>query len=181
MGHSPVTIRLTHRKLPHWEVEHGRYFITVRCADSLPEQVLARLVEIHRTMERLPVSSAGSVVAQRRQFLTLEKYLDAGHGACPLRQPAAAKIVVDELSALRDWQIDVPHLTVMPNHWHALLVPQDSEAHSPSQIMKRVKGRTAKRIRQLLPGHGRFWQGEWFDRWVRGKDSRGKPWGICSN
>ena len=54
-----------------------------------------------------------------------------------------------------------------PNHWHALLVPEDARAHSLSEVMKRLKGRTARRIRLLLPGIGRFWQGEWFDRWVR--------------
>jgi len=33
--------------------------------------------------------------------------------------------------------------------------------------MKRLKGRTAKRIRGALGGSGAFWQREWFDRWMR--------------
>jgi REP element-mobilizing transposase RayT len=126
-----------------------------------------KLQEIQRTESRIPASSDEFASQQRQLFRTLEKCLDAGYGACPLRQPAAANIVVAELEALADWQIAAPHFSVMPNHWHALLVPTDARAHSLSQIMKRVKGRTGKRIRRLVPGVGAFWQSEWFDRWVR--------------
>jgi len=33
--------------------------------------------------------------------------------------------------------------------------------------MKRLKGRTARRIRALLGGRGPVWQREWFDHWMR--------------
>jgi putative transposase len=75
--------------------------------------------------------------------------------------------VRDEFIALADWQIDVPHFTIMPNHWHALLVPSSNSPQSLSAIMKRLKGRTAKFIRRLEPGHSPVWQREWFDRWMR--------------
>jgi REP element-mobilizing transposase RayT len=55
----------------------------------------------------------------------------------------------------------------MLNHWHALLVPQDSAGRSLSEIRKRLKERTAIRIRTSIGGVGPIWQGEWFDRWVR--------------
>jgi len=63
--------------------------------------------------------------------------------------------------------VAVPHFTIMPNHWHALLVPDPSSPHALSTIMKRIKGRTAKRLRALLGGSGPVWQREWFDRWMR--------------
>ena len=161
------TIRFTRRKLPHWEVAGGRYFVTVRCADSLPEAAIARLQELHESLRRIAPRSAAFAVLQRQIFRTLEKYLDAGHGDCLLREPNAARIVTDELEALADWGIAVPHYAVMPNHWHALLVPHDTRAHSLSAVMKRLKGRTATRIRRQFPGRGAFWQSEWFDRWAR--------------
>ncbi len=165
--HSTPTIRFTRRRLPHWEVESARYFITVRCADSLPLAAVKRLQELHQTQCRIEPNSQEFADAQRQLFRTLEKYLDAGFGACPLRDPAAAAVVIDELAALAEWNIAVPHFSIMPNHWHALLVPVDSQSHSLSAIMKRLKGRTARRIRRVIGGHGPFWQGEWFDRWVR--------------
>lgn len=161
------TLRITRRRLPHWEVEGGRYFVTVRCADSLPADVLARLSELHRDVSGIEPRSAMFATAQRQLFRTLEKHLDAGFGSCPLAQRRAAAIVVEEFHSLADWQIAVPHYSVMPNHWHALLIPEDATAHSLSAIMKRLKGRTAHRIRQTVPGRGAFWQTEWFDRWVR--------------
>jgi len=163
----PQTIRLTHRHLPHWEVQGGRYFVTVRCADSLPNLAVERLVELNASLVKIPARSAQFVARQREIFLTLEKYLDTGCGACPLRDPAAANVLVAEFAALTDWQCEVPHYSIMPNHWHALLVPSASSPKPLSAIMKRLKGRTAKRIRATLGGSGAVWQREWFDRWVR--------------
>ncbi|HUG13017.1 MAG TPA: transposase [Opitutaceae bacterium] len=161
------TIRLSRRRLPHWEVDGARYFITVRCADSLPADVVARLADVKQAMSRIPPGSVAFADARREFFRSLDRHLDAGHGACPLRYPDAAAIVVDELHQLTEWEIQAPHYSVMPNHWHAILVPSDAKAHSLSSLMKRLKGRTARRIRQVVSGSGPFWQGEWFDRWIR--------------
>jgi len=161
------TIKLTRRRLPHWEVDRGRYFVTVRCADSLPAEIVIRLTEAHRAMTKIPARSAGFIAARREAFRFLEKHRDAGFGSCPLSDSEAAVVVIDELQKLSDWEIAVPHYSIMPNHWHAVLVPSDAKAHSLSTVMKRLKGRTTRRIRRFLPGKGPFWQGEWFDRWIR--------------
>ena len=161
------TLRFRRRHLPHWEVAAGRYFVTVRFADSLPREAVERLKELQHHLAGVSPRSPQFAAFQRRIFLTLEKYLDAGSGSCPLRQPAAAKILLTEFTFLADWDVAVPHFTVMPNHWHALLEPGDSCAHSLSAIMKRLKGRTGKHLRAALGGSGPVWQGEWFDHWVR--------------
>jgi putative transposase len=163
----PRTIRLAHRHLPHWEVEDGRYFVTVRCADSLPQDAVRRLEELSQALRLITPHSAQFAALQRESFLAVEKYLDHGHGACPLRHADAAKIVEDEFTGLSDWGVIVPHFTIMPNHWHALLAPARDCSHPLSDVMKRVKGRTAKRLRVLLGGRGPVWQREWFDRWMR--------------
>lgn len=161
------TLRFTRRKLPHWEVGGGRYFVTVRCADSLPREAGLRLAELHRTLARLDPRSPDFAALQRQIFRTLEKFLDAGAGACPLTTAEAAEIVAAEFHALAEIAVSVPHYSIMPNHWHALIVPQEKCEHSLAQIMKRLKGRTAKRLRELLGGRGPFWQREWFDHWIR--------------
>ena len=166
MSLSP-TVRFRRRHLPHWEVANGRYFVTVRCADSLPREAVEKIRELHLNLAGIPAQSPQFAAFQRQVFRTLEKYLDAGAGSCPLRHPEAACIIMEEFEAMAEWQIGVPHFTVMPNHWHALFVPSDAGVHSLSAVMKRLKGRTGKRIRTALGGRGPVWQGEWFDRWVR--------------
>lgn len=104
---------------------------------------------------------------QRRYFTTLEKYLDAGQGNCLLRQVPAARIVLDELRALAEWKVGVPHHTILPNHWHAMIVPEQSCVCSLGEIIKRIKSRSAHAIREELGGRGAVWQSEWFTRWMR--------------
>ena len=97
----------------------------------------------------------------------MEKYLDTGSGKCLLRNRAAAEIVVRELINLAEWCVDVPHYSIMPNHWHAILIPGPNCHHSLTEIMKRVKGRSGKYLNQLDHAQGAVWQREWFDRWLR--------------
>ena len=161
------TIRFRRGKLPHWEVEGGRYFITVRLADSLPDEVVARLQEIHQTLSTIESASEQFAALQRQYFRTMEKYLDAGTGSCAHCDPRCAQAIVAELAALSEWAVDAPHFAIMPNHWHALLVPRAECVHSLDQVMKRLKGRTAKQLRRIVGGSGTVWQREWFDRWMR--------------
>lgn len=161
------TTRFRRGKLPHWEVQNGRYFVTVRLADSLPHDVVLLLQEIHRTLANIAPQSDGFAALQRKSFRTMEKYLDAGSGACCLREPGNAATVVRELGELAEWKVTVPHYVIMPNHWHALVCPTANCIHSLGEIMKRLKGRTAKSIRRAIGGSGPVWQREWFDRWIR--------------
>lgn len=161
------TTRFTRRNLPHWEVEAGRYFVTVRCADSLPCSAVVRLAELHASGASIEPRSADFTAWQRQLFRSLEKYLDAGNGCCPLRGGRAARIVIDEFAALGELHVAIPHFTIMPNHWHALLVPSAQCVHPLSAILKRIKGRTARNLRRLHGGAGAIWQREWFDHWIR--------------
>lgn len=168
------TTRFSRGKLPHWEVEHGRYFVTTRLADALPRNIVLRLQEIHLSLSALPANSPAFLALQRQYFQMMEKYLDAEAGTCLLRDPHCANIVVEELRSVADWTIEVPHYSIMPNHWHALIIPRPGCVHGLAAVMKRVKGRTAKRINQRLGRTDPVWQREWFDRWMRDDAELGK-------
>ncbi len=167
--HVVETTSFRRGKLPHWEIKHGRYFVTVRLADSLPAAVLARLQEIYRDLSAIESASAQFTALQRQYFATMEKHLDAGTGACLLRDDDNAAILASEFEALGEVDVAVPHPTIMPNHWHALIVPAPHCVHSLDWIMRRVKGRTGLQIRAATKtsGTGSVWQREWFDRWMR--------------
>ena len=165
-GHLHTT-RFSRGKLPHWEVQHGRYFVTVRCADSLPREAVGRLREISARHHSIESKSEEFAALQRFYFRTLEKYLDSGTGECLLRHACAAERVIDEFNALRTWHVDVSHYSIMPNHWHAMVEPLDSSTPSLAEIMRRLKGRSARAINMVLGRSGALWQREWFDRWMR--------------
>lgn len=162
------TIRFSRRNLPHWEIKGAKYFVTVRCAGSLPRGVVDRLQEIHLHLQAIDPRSEELAAMQRAYFLTMEKYLDgsSAQGGI-LRDPVAARAVTSEFDLLEEWHVEVPHYSVMPNHWHALLTPREACTHSLGETMKRVKGRSAKAIRRQCGGSGAVWQREWFDHWVR--------------
>ena len=59
---------------------------------------------------------------------------------------------------------------VMPDHTHLLLQPLTKAIdvwHELPEIMKSLKGVSARRINQLLGTSGTVWQEEYFDRIVR--------------
>jgi len=53
---------------------------------------------------------------------------------------------------------------VMPNHVHLLCTPI---GHSLGQIMHSLKSFTSSEANKLLNRAGRFWQKEYFDRYIR--------------
>ncbi len=70
--------------MPHFDSHHVVQHVTFRLADSLPAGVLARLEEELRTVPLVRD-------AERRK--QIEAWMDAGHGCCLLRAPAAACLV----------------------------------------------------------------------------------------
>ena len=52
----------------------------------------------------------------------------------------------------------------MPNHVHMLIKPV---SFSLTEILKTIKGYSAKEINKLMKGKGKVWQQESFDRLVR--------------
>ena len=103
-------------KLPHWEIENGRYFVTARLADSLPAAVVTRLQAVHQSLQSIGAQSTQFTQLQREYFAVMEKYLDAGSGACLLSQYPLAQTVSEELLRLEEWDVMVPHYSIMPNH-----------------------------------------------------------------
>jgi putative transposase len=163
----PAAVTIRRRRLPHWEVRNGSYFVTIRCADSLPRLALLRVQEIHRRLRCIPAADPALICEQRRLFALLERYLDAGHGTCPLADAKVAGLVVNELKALEEIGYDTPHFTIMPNHLHAVICPAAPTVAPLAFAIKRFKGRSAFQSRKVIGGKGRFWQEECFDRWIR--------------
>jgi len=169
MGHSSEslvpTLRFARRKLPHWEVAQGRYFVTVRCAGTLPGAVLRRIEEIAQNMKGIEPRSPAFAALQREGFRTLEEHLDGCTDGWLVGDTAGA--LAQEFANLNEVGFAMPHFAIMPNHWHGLLVAGSASPTSLTSVMKRIKGRSAKAIRRSIGGAGPVWQREWFDHWIR--------------
>lgn len=100
--------------LPHREKEGATYAVTFRTADSLPQSIFDRWRrEKADLLRRAEMEKRGPSVHEqvRLDWLTSEavqEYLDAGHGACPMRDSHCAKIVADALQFLRAFAMRWP-------------------------------------------------------------------------
>lgn len=142
--------------LPHYDGQISQ-FVTFRLYDSLPQTVLRRFEE---EVER------GLYEKNSREFrIRIEEYLDAGIGDCMLRIPQAAAIVEKALLFYDNRQYRLIAWIIMPYHLHILINPL--EGISLSDIMKNLKGYTARAINKCLGRSGHVWQPDYFDRYIR--------------
>lgn len=165
-------VRIWRKQLPHWEVENGTYFITVRCAGSLPTSVQNRLLETAKAVLRMEAKSTQLLHLQRQYFLILDTYLDRCLGFSPFASDKVCKEAVTILLnaiASRDWQSGP--LILMPNHTHFVARPNSFHSPDLQTFMTQFKGSTSRQLNQLLNRSGRLWQEDWFDHWIRSDTS----------
>ena len=138
--------------LPHRDALGLMHMVTFRLADSLP----AALLEELRTY--FPNADA-----DRRE--QAETYLDAGHGAGYLRDPAVACMVERALLHHDGERYRLLAWSIMPNHVHVLLGPLPG--HTLAKVLHSWKSYTAHAANQMLGRSGAFWQREYWDRYIR--------------
>jgi len=140
--------------IPHFDGGEIPQFITFRLFGSLPQK-------LYKTLRGATPTDAGL----RKE---IEKYLDAGYGACWLKDDRVAEIVRSALTFHDGEKYRLHAWVIMPNHLHALLTPLESK-HLP-QIMHSVKSYTAGAANKVLGRDGQFWQHETFDRYIRNRE-----------
>lgn len=138
--------------LPHLNTPGLVQFITFHLADSMPRATLYRLMDEteHDEAER---------------YRRLERLLDAGHGACWLRRLDIGRLVENALFSGDGTAYRLLSWVVMPNHVHALIETQPSAALA--SVVKGWKGASARQANQVLKRQGRFWERDYYDRFIR--------------
>jgi hypothetical protein len=77
MIRKPATIAFWRGRLPHWEVEGGKYFVTMNLAGSIPKEGHDRIHSIAAELDQLPKGDAAAFLKlQRRIFNAMESWLD---------------------------------------------------------------------------------------------------------
>jgi REP element-mobilizing transposase RayT len=143
--------------LPHFDGGELAQFITFRLHDALPGSVLARW------KEELKHEKSGELEALMRR--RVEAYLDQGHGSCYLKDSGVATMVQNALLFHDERKYRLSAWTIMPNHVHLLCTPVTG--HSLAEIMHSLKSYTSNEANRMLNKKGRFWQKEYFDRYIR--------------
>jgi hypothetical protein len=104
--------------LPHFENSAATYFVTFRLADSLPTALL--LSWKTEMQQKMCLEKTKSEIFAHEYNSKIEKYIDAGHGNCWLKDPEIASLVRNALRYF-DKERYVQHAwTLMPNHFHIL-------------------------------------------------------------
>jgi putative DNA methylase len=143
--------------LPHFDGEGAFQFVTFRLFDSMPANLLKKW-RIELDQDRIEKSD----IEFRKR---IELYLDQGHGNSYLRDPGIADLIQNSLLILDGKKIKLISWVIMPNHVH-ILIKVMSHA-SLSEVMKTLKGYTAHEANKLLGRRGKFWQEDYFDRYIR--------------
>ncbi len=150
-GVSPARNWHSRGYLPHLDHPGLLQSITFRLADALPAPIIDRLKQDEPD---------GALLRDR-----LEAYLNAGHGACLLLEPAPAAIVEDTLLHFDGQRYRLLAWAVMPNHVHVLV--ETHAGHPLPEVIQSWKSFSAKAINHALGRQGVLWQREYFDRYIR--------------
>jgi sugar phosphate isomerase/epimerase/REP element-mobilizing transposase RayT len=141
--------------LPHFDAPGLIQFITFRLDDALP-------VERRSEWEALL-----AIEDERKRRTQLEEYIDRGYGLCWLSDARVAELVQEALLFFDDERYRLLAWVVMPNHVHVLIELREIPM---SKILSSWKGFTAKEANRILERAGRFWQVEYFDRYIRDEE-----------
>jgi REP element-mobilizing transposase RayT len=146
--------------LPHFDLPNLVQSITFRLADSLPQTVLDKIAR-----ELVALSESERQMKRERRIAA---YLDAGHGACWIKDPRVANLIENALLHFDGQRYRLLAWCVMPNHVHALVETKDG--FPLSEIIHSWKSFTANEANKILGRTGDFWQREYHDRFIRDDD-----------
>jgi REP element-mobilizing transposase RayT len=177
----PNTTAFWSGRLPHWEVEGGRYFVTIHLAGAIPEQGRDRLRQIAEQLKQSPEHEESERLhLQRMIFAEMELWLDRSQWNPHLRRRDIADMVADAIDHRRkrgDWHTF--EYVVMPTHVHLFC---EVGTKGLKHALEDFKRWTSHQAAKLLGIDGqRFWQREWFDHWSRSDEEDERIIGYIRN
>ena len=169
-----AVIRRQGAHLPQWTRKGAIYAITYRLADSLPQEVLDSLKSEREQLIQAAKDAKRTLTEDELDRLkhlhsgAVEKYLDAGHGECWLKQSGVAAEVAESLNYFDGERYHLLAWSIMPNHVHAVIQPINN-CDLP-RILHTWKSRTAHAANKILNRSGAFWQVEYYDHLIRDEE-----------
>ncbi len=166
------SIHITRRILPHWFKQGAIYWVTFRLADSIPQNKIEEWKTEYETWENQhpkPWSKKDWKEYNIRFGEQFENWLDAEHGSCVLARKDIREKVKECIMKFDGERLKIHGAVIMPNHVHLLIEP--FENYSLSDILKGMKGASAREINKILGTTGkRVWMEESYDHVVRNEE-----------
>ncbi len=166
MKRKSKTIAFWCGRLPHWEVEDGRYFATIHLAGAIPSAGRNRIRSFADQLAKLTNRDETWLQVQRKIFKEMEDWLDRSEHVTHLRRTEVASMLCESIRHREergDWHVF--QYVVMPSHVHLFFELVGASLKSALQDFKRWTGHQAMKL--LNHAGDRFWQREWFDHWSR--------------
>ncbi len=162
----PKTIRIWRGRLPHWEVEDGRYFLTVRLKGAIPIEGQERIRAKAEQLGQVEKNNEEAILRIQRQiFKEMEEWLHRSQNVMYLQTAAVAEMIVEAIEHRQEQGVwNIFEYVVMPNHLHLFFETADGRI---KETMEGFKRWTATLANKLLHREGSFWQIECFDHWSR--------------
>ena len=161
--------------LPHLKKEGGTYFVTFRQAGTRPKEVLYRLKQERDIILQQATAAKRPLTWHEQDELIrwysdrVDKYLDAGHGVCYLRESGLAGLVAGAIAFFEGQRYELHAWVVMPNHAHVIVWPMPG--HTLSGILHSWKSFTSHEINKRLSQKVvPFWQNESYEHLIRDDD-----------
>ena len=172
------------RRLPHYDVDHGTYFITACLAGSIPASGLLNLRRQRDTLQRLqcPAECSSDEWARHQQdamFDLGEQWLDERPATRWLEDERCGEIVEAAILHHAETSCELHAYVVMPSHMHLVFTVRPgsslpSKAPRPVRqlpgrvaIMRSIKSYSSRMCNRVLGVPSPFWQAESYDRIVR--------------
>lgn len=181
-------------RLPHIAPVGATFFVTFRLADSLPTAIIQKLkAEFEQQCQALKAKKVRHLHTRireerKRYFGRFDHQLDTeGYGRCYLAQAEIATIVADRIQQYDGQLYQLHAYCIMPNHVHLLIDTMEQlqisegvylEDAPPNyvqlnEIMRLIKGGSARLANQALGRTGTFWMKDSYDHYVRNE----REWG----
>jgi REP element-mobilizing transposase RayT len=158
-------------KLPHWRQDSVCYFVTFRCADSIPQAKIKQwLIQRDEWLLEHPKPRTEQEITEYNRLFSrrIEIWLDRNYGHCFLADKKCHEIVNNALLYFNEERYRLWAYTVAANHVHLLIEPLQS--HQLARIIQSIKSYTANELNKATGNRGQFWQKEYFDHIVRSEE-----------
>jgi REP element-mobilizing transposase RayT len=164
-------IKIYTRNLPHWRQADATYFVTFHLADALPAARKNELFSMRHEWERRnppPRSEASWMEYGRTVFRQIERWMDAGHGACWFQRPQYAAELRRAILHYHQVRFEVGAFVIMANHCHlAIRLLGKFQLEDEIGAMKSV---VANFVNCGEGRRGELWQQETYDRIIRDEE-----------
>jgi len=189
------------RNLPHYHPPHATFFITFSLSGTLPKEVVARLMQERDEYERrllkkfTPKQIKEKLHDSRKLYFgKFDALLDRAAGNRWLADERVADVIAKAIQFQDGKDYNLFSYCIMPNHVHLVISliegvrrtsvrPQidtrraEARLTSLAQVLRRLKGATAREANKILNRTGAFWHHERSCRTGRGRI--GSYYSLC--